>query len=122
MIDEWLMNMNACLRAARRAYGRIRQSEIRVGIAYESDVALALSAIADLVRANSRVLADPKPVVQVAALADSAVQIVIKPWVQVADYGAIAGELNVSLIEELRRRGIGIAFPQREVRLIGGDG
>ncbi len=101
-------------------YGRIRQAEIRVGIAYESDVALALAVIGDLVRANPHVLTQPKPLVQVAALADSAVQIVIKPWVQVADYGAIAGELNVSLIEELRRRGIGIAFPQCEVRLIGG--
>jgi small conductance mechanosensitive channel len=103
-------------------YGRIRQAEIRVGIAYESDLAVALGAIGDLVRANPRVLADPKPVVQVAALADSAVQIVIKPWVQVSDYGAIAGDLNVSLVEELRRRGIGIAYPQCEVRLIGGAG
>ena len=103
-------------------YGRIRQSEIRVGIAYESDLSVALGAIGDLVGANPRVLADPKPVIQVAALADSAVQIAIKPWVAVADYGAIAGELNVSLVEEFRRRGIGIAYPQREVRLIGGDG
>ena len=53
-------------------------------------------------------------------LADSAVQIAVKPWVTVADYGVIAGELNVSLLEELRRRGIGIPYPQREVRLIGG--
>ncbi len=102
-------------------YGRIRQSEIRVGIAYESDLSAALGAIGALVVANPRVLEDPEPVIQVAALADSAVQISIKPWVAVADYGAIAGELNVSLVGELRRRGIGIAYPQREVRLIGGD-
>ena len=56
-------------------YGRIRQAEIRVGIAYESDVALALAVIGDLVRANPHVLTQPKPLVQVAALADSAVQI-----------------------------------------------
>ena len=101
-------------------YGRIRQSEIRVAVAYESDLPLALGAIGDLVRANPRVLADPAPVVQVVMLADSAVQIAVKPWVTVADYGLIAGELNVSLLEELRRRGIGIPYPQREVRLIGG--
>ena len=101
-------------------YGRIRQSDVRVGVAYESDLPLALGAIGDLVRANPRVLADPAPVVQVVMLADSAVQIAVKPWVTVADYGLIAGELNVSLLEELRRRGIGIPYPQREVRLIGG--
>jgi small conductance mechanosensitive channel len=102
-------------------YGKIRQSEIQVGIAYESNLPLALGAIRDLVRANPRVLPEPTPVIQVVTLADSAVQVAIKPWVAVADYGAIAGELNLSLVEELRRRGIGIPYPQREVRLIGGD-
>ena len=99
-------------------YGRIRQSEITVGVAYEADLSLALTAIRDLVRANPRVLSDPAPVIQVVNLADSAVQIAIKPWVAVSDYGAVSGELNLSLIEALRQRGIGIAYPQREVRLI----
>jgi small conductance mechanosensitive channel len=102
-------------------YGRIRQSEIRVGVAYESNLPLALATIRDLVRANPRVLADPAPVIQVVTLADSAVQIAIKPWVAVTDYSVVAGELNLSLVEELRQRGIGIPYPQREVRLIGGD-
>jgi small conductance mechanosensitive channel len=101
-------------------YGRIRQSEIRVGVAYESNLPLALGIIRDLVLANPRVLADPTPVIQVTTLADSAVQIAIKPWVAVADYGTVAGELNLSLLEQLRQRGIGIPYPQREVRLIGG--
>jgi small conductance mechanosensitive channel len=100
-------------------YGRIRQAEIQVGVAYESDLALALGTIRDLVRANPRVLPEPTPVIQVVTLGDSAVQIAIRPWVAVADYGSVAGELNLSLVEELRRHGIGIPFPQREVRLIG---
>ena len=101
-------------------YGRIRQAEVKVGVAYESDLPLALGAIGDLVRANPRVLADPAPVIQVVSLADSAVQIAVRPWVSVADYGMVAGELNVSLLAELRRRGVAIPYPQREVRLIGG--
>jgi hypothetical protein len=35
-------------------------------------------------------------VIQVVTLADSAVQIAVKPWVAVADYGVVAGELNLS--------------------------
>jgi small conductance mechanosensitive channel len=101
-------------------YGRIRQSEIRVGVAYESNLPLALSTIRDLVQANPHVLAEPTPVIQVITLADSAVQIAVKPWVAVADYGTVAGELNLSLVEQLRQRGISIPYPQREVRLIGG--
>jgi small conductance mechanosensitive channel len=101
-------------------YGRIRQAEVKVGVAYESDLPLALGAIGDLVRANPRVLADPAPVIQVVSLADSAVQIAVRPWVSVVDYGMVAGELNISLLAELRRRGVVIPYPQREVRLIGG--
>ena len=100
-------------------YGRIRQCEILVPVAYESDFALALGMIRDVVHANPRVLLDPTPVIQVVSLADSAVQIAVRPWVAVADSGAIVGELNVALLDHLRRHGIGIPYPQREVRLIG---
>jgi small conductance mechanosensitive channel len=48
-------------------------------------------------------------------------QTAIKPWVAVADFGAVVGELHLSLLEELRRRGIGIPYPQTEVRLLGRD-
>jgi small conductance mechanosensitive channel len=101
-------------------YGRIRQSEMQVGIAYESDLPRALGIIRDVVRANARVLADPAPVIQVAALGDSAVQIAVRPWVAVGDYGVVEGELNLSIVEALRERDISIPYPQREVRLIGG--
>jgi small conductance mechanosensitive channel len=100
-------------------FGHIRQAEVLVGVAYDSDLAGALEAIREVVARNSRVLADPKPVVQVNVLADSAVQIAIRPWVEVTDYGAVSGELNLSVAEDLRRRGIVMPFPQREVRLIG---
>jgi len=102
-------------------YGRIRQSDLRVGVAYESDLAAALGVIRDLVRANPRVLNDPAPVIQVVRLGESDVQIAVQPWVAVGDYGAVSGELHLSLVEELRRRGISIPYPQREVRLIGGE-
>ena len=99
-------------------YGRIRQCEVQVGIGYESDLPVALGIIRDLVRANSRVLADPPPVIQVLTLADSAIVVGIKPWVAVTDFVAAGGELNQSLVEELKRRHISIPYPQRDVRLV----
>jgi small conductance mechanosensitive channel len=99
-------------------FGKIRQAQVKVGIAYESDLRAALKIIGELVKSNSRVLADPAPVVQALTLADSAVEISLRPWVAVADYIAVVGELNLSLHEELHRQGIGIPYPQREVRML----
>lgn len=99
-------------------FGKIRQAQITVGIAYESDLRATLQLIGELVKSNSRVLAEPAPLVQAVTLADSAIQICLKPWVAVTDYSAVVGELNLSLVEELRRRGIAIPCPQREVRML----
>jgi small conductance mechanosensitive channel len=101
-------------------YGRIRQAEVLVRVGYEVDLAQALAMIREIVVANTRVLRDPTPIVAVAALGDSAVQIAVRPWVSLEDFGAIGGELGLAIIESCRRRGISIPFPQREVRLIGG--
>jgi len=100
-------------------YGRIRQSELQVGVAYGSDLSLALRTVRELASADTRVLSDPAPVVQVVLLGDSAIQIAVKLWVGVADFGAVEGELNVAIVEAFRQRGIGIPFPQRDVHLIG---
>jgi small conductance mechanosensitive channel len=99
-------------------FGHIRQAEVLVGIAYDSDLQGALDAVREVVNRNARVLAEPTAVVQVNLLADSAVQVAIRPWVAVTDYSAISGEINLAVAEELRRRGIVMPFPQREVRLI----
>ena len=102
-------------------YGRIRQSELQVGLAYEADLPLALGVIRELVRANARVLAEPAPLIQVMTLGDAAVQISIKPWVGVGDYGSVEGELYLSVVAALRERGIPMPHAQLEVRLLGGS-
>jgi small conductance mechanosensitive channel len=99
-------------------FGRIRQCEIQVGVAFDSDLSAVFGIIRDLVEANERIIKDPKPVIQVVNLADSAIVIAVKPWVAVTDYGPVAGEINRSLVEELRKREISIPYPQREIRLL----
>jgi small conductance mechanosensitive channel len=99
-------------------YGRIRQAEVKVGVGYEVDLAQAIAAIRELVAANTRVLAEPAPLVQIVALGDSMVQIALQPWVSVDDYGSVVGELSLAVVDTCRRRGIAIAYPQREVRLL----
>ena len=99
-------------------FGKIRQLEIAVGVAYDTDLSRAMATIDEVLRANSRVLQDPPPVVQTILLGDSSVSIGVRPWVQVPDCVAAAGEINRGILESLRERGIVIPFPQHEVRLI----
>ena len=100
-------------------YGRTRQLELLVGVAYDTDVVRALAVLQDLVARNARVLQAPAPVIQVVKLDDSAVTLCAKPWVKVPDYVDAAGELNRDILAAFRGQGIVIPFPQREVRLLG---
>jgi small conductance mechanosensitive channel len=100
-------------------YGQIRQVNVSVGVAYDTDLNAALARIDALLAANPNVLHDPAPLVQVATLADSSVTINIRPWTSVSDFSGAAGEINKAVLEAFRAQGICIPFPQREVRLLG---
>jgi len=101
-------------------YGRIRQVQVEVRVAYDTDLNQALATLRELLQANPRVLKEPAPPAQVVQLADSSVTIGAYPWVNVSDYGAAGGEINKAIVEAFRSRGIVIPPPRREVRLLGG--
>ena len=99
-------------------YGTLRQLDVTVSVAYDTDLKLALQAIHDLLAANSKALQAPEPVVRVLTLAESGVQIAIRPWVSVDDFIDTSSEITQAVLESFRQRGIRIPFPQREVRLL----
>ena len=101
-------------------YGKTRQLDLNVGVAYASDPNEVLAVVKEILASNPRVLKDPAPAVGIASLADSSIHIAVKPWVALADYGAAAAEINQAIIETFRAKNIEIPFPQREVRLLNG--
>ena len=103
-------------------YGKIRQLDVIVRVAYNSDLNAALAAVNDVLKRNPQVLKDPAPVVRVSMLADSSIDIAVKPWAPVTEYGVASGEINKAIVEEFRARGISIPFPQREVRFLNPPG
>jgi small conductance mechanosensitive channel len=100
-------------------YGRIRQVDISVGVAYDSDVEVVVELIRGVLGANPRVLQDPPPLVQPMQFGDSSLSIAVKPWVAVQDQVATTGEIYAAVLAALRARGVVMPPPQREVRLIG---
>ncbi len=101
-------------------YGRIRQIPLEVGVAYGTDLAAAVAAIDQVLKANRRVLQEPRPIVAVGRLDASAIVLNVAPWVQVPDYAAATGELYAAIVEAFRARSIVIPLPQREVRVLSG--
>jgi small conductance mechanosensitive channel len=101
-------------------HGGIRQLNIVVGVAYDTDLKQALATIQEILVANDRVLRAPEPVIQVIRLADSSVEIGVRPWVNVGDFTEASGDINQAILEVFRSRDIVIPFPQREVRMLGG--
>jgi small conductance mechanosensitive channel len=99
-------------------FGQMRQLDVVVGVAYDTDLDAALASLRELLRANSRVIKDPAPVIQTIRLADSGVQISVRPWVPVLDFGAATSEINQSILETFRSRDIVIPYPRRDVQLV----
>lgn len=101
-------------------FGTIRQLNVNVGIAYDADLAGALATVGEVLQQNNRVLQDPQPVIQTTQLGEWSVNIGVKPWVAVPDYGAVTGEINQAIIAAFRLRSIEIPFPRHDVRLLEG--
>jgi small conductance mechanosensitive channel len=99
-------------------YGQIRQVNLTVGVAYDTDLNAALARIKALLATNPQVLQQPAPLIQVAALGDSSINIAIRPWVSVEAFATVAGDINQAILASFREGGIMIPFPQREIHLL----
>jgi len=100
-----------------------RRNDLVIGIAYGDDIGKAISTIEAVLAADARVLKDPAPVVATSELADSSVNIVVRPWCTKEDYWGLRFDLTRKIKEELEAAGCSIPFPQRDVHLFaeGGD-
>lgn len=99
-------------------YGKIRQLDLSVAIAYSTDLTLAFSTVKKILQENPNVLKDPAPVVGIASLNESSISLAVKPWVNVEDFVPSQAEIYRSVIEGFRDKEIEIPAPRREIRII----
>lgn len=100
-----------------------RRIDLTIGIDYEDDLQQAKALLLSVAGANPRVLSDPASDVLVGALAESSVNLVLRVWVSTPDVLIAKSELLESIHLELRRNGMSIPFPQRDLNVYhhGGD-
>jgi small conductance mechanosensitive channel len=88
-----------------------------IGVSYGDDIGVVIETIRRVLDADERVLRDPEPVVAVSELADSSVNLVVRPWCKKEDYWGLRFDLHRKLKEELEAAGCSIPFPQTDVHL-----
>ncbi|WP_448556294.1 mechanosensitive ion channel family protein [Thalassotalea montiporae] len=89
-----------------------RRIDLVIGVSYDANLAEARQVMADVVAADERVLKDPAVTIGVSELADSAVNIVVRPWVKSADYWPTYFDLMENIKVALDKAEIEIPFPQ----------
>jgi small conductance mechanosensitive channel len=94
-----------------------RRNDLVMSISYGDDIGRAVEVLQKVLAGDSRVLKDPEPVVAVGALADSSVDLVVRPWCRKEDYWALRFDLTRRCKEELESAGLSIPFPQRDLHV-----
>ena len=94
-----------------------RRINFTVGIDYADDIDTAQKIVMDVMKADSRVLADPAPMAPVGALGASSVDIIVRCWVHNSQYWNVLFDLQKAVKLALDAGGITIPFPQRVVTL-----
>jgi small conductance mechanosensitive channel len=92
-----------------------RRVDMVIGISYGSDIGKARDIISGILTANEQVLDDPEPTIEVVEMADSSVNLVVRPWCNTPDYWAVYFAVNRAVKETFDREGIEIPFPQMDV-------
>jgi small conductance mechanosensitive channel len=94
-----------------------RRNDLVMGISYGDDIARAIATIQKVLASDPRVFQDPEPVIAVSELADSSVNLVVRPWCTASDYWPLRFDLTRRLKEELESAGCSIPFPQQDVHV-----
>lgn len=94
-----------------------RRVDMIFGIGYDDDLLKAKQILQAMLDSDERVLKDPAYTVAVGELGDSSVNLVVRPWVNAADYWAVKFDFTEQVKLRFDQEGISIPYPQMDVHL-----
>ncbi len=92
-----------------------RRIDMVFGIGYDDDIKKAKNIIERILDADDRILKDPKPLIAVAELADSSVNLNVRPWANTEDYWKVYFDTHEYIKLAFDAEGISIPYPQMDV-------
>ena len=94
-----------------------RRVDVNVGVAYGSSVEQTIAVGMELMKSHPQVLDEPAPTFVLTELADSSLNLQLRPWTNTDDYWAVKGDITRGIYEALDKAGIEIPFPQLDVHM-----
>ena len=99
-----------------------RRVDLVIGIDYGDDIDKAQSVVQQVAKDDSRVLADPAPMVVVGNLGENSVDLTIRVWCQAGDYWPVKFDLTKTLKQRFDEEKLSIPFPQRTIHMVNAVG
>ena len=95
-----------------------RRVDWTFGIGYGDDYDVAKEMLMGFIKEDKRILNEPaEPFIVLGELADSSVNIIIRVWVNPADYSGVYYTMNEKFYKNADKHGINIPYPQMDVHI-----
>ena len=101
--------------------------EMRIGIplqvSYQSDLGQAMSIMRQAAENHPRVLKDPEPKTFLKAFGENGIDLELDIWINDPEEGQLnlRSDINLEIWRQFQSAGIEIPYPQRAIRIIGGQ-
>ena len=89
-----------------------RRLDFTFGVEYGTDFQLVRNTLMAIIEKDSRILREPAPFIELSALADSSVNVIVRVWVNASDYWAVNFDMNKNVYATFNEKGISFPFPQ----------
>jgi small conductance mechanosensitive channel len=91
---------------------------LTIAISYSSDIKKAKDIIVEILNNHPMILKDPEPMVLVKDLAESSINLAVRPWSAIDDFFVMRSDVLEQIRNAFNKEGIEIPFPQRELHII----
>lgn len=92
-----------------------RRVDVSVGVAYGTDLKLVKKLIYELLKSDSRILEEPAPFIAFSSFGESSLDLVIRAWVNTADYWDVYFQNMEAIKEIFEANQIEIPYAKRDV-------
>ena len=93
----------------------LRRVDLVAGIGYDENIGAARDLLMEIMTAHPLVLDEPAPSVSVLELADSTVNLAVRPWACTDDYAQVHSEILEQIKVRFDEAGISMPYPTQDV-------